>query len=165
VNSRWIATSNSDNTMTYLPQNKLAKWREANKPERCPILGGRTQDWVVDHDHKTGMVRGVISRVGNSLIGKIENFLVSRGGQKPENFPKILRNIADYLDRENLDILHPVGLKQLTTRFKYLTADEQYAVLLDLGADDDVLDTCTNSKHRASYFRTLTKNKYESNRT
>ena len=149
--------------MTYLPQNKLAKWREANKPSRCPILNDRKSDWVVDHCHKTGMVRGVISRVGNSLIGKIENFLVSRGGQKPENFPRILRNIADYLERENMDVLHPVGLTQLTKRFKNnLTAGEQYAVLLDLGADEEVLETCTNSKHRESYFRTLTKQKYES---
>lgn len=149
--------------MTYLPQNKLAKWREANKPSRCPILGGRTKDWVVDHDHKTGMVRGVISRVGNSLIGKIENFLTSRCRQKPENFPKILRNIADYLDQKNTDILHPVGLTQLTQRFaNYLTSDEQYAVLLDLGGDQEEIDCCTNVKHRKALFRKLTKNKYES---
>ncbi len=148
--------------MTYLPQNKLAKWREANKPSRCPILGGRTKDWVVDHDHKTGMVRGVISRVGNSLIGKIENFLTSRCRQRPENFPKILRNIADYLDQKNTDILHPVGLTQLTKRFaNYLTSDEQYAVLLDLGGDQEEIDCCTNVKHRKALFRKLTKNKYE----
>ena len=149
--------------MTYLPQNKLSTWRETNKPSRCPILGGRTKDWVVDHDHKTGMVRGVISRVGNSLIGKIENFLTSRCRQKPENFPRILRNIAEYLERENTDILHPVGLTQLTKRFRNnLTAQEQYDVLADLGADEETLDACTNSKHRATLFRTLTKNKYES---
>jgi len=149
--------------MTYLPQNKLAKWREANKPSRCPILGGRTKDWVVDHDHKTGMVRGVISRVGNSLIGKIENFLTSRCRQKPESFPKILRNIADYLERKNTDILHPVGLTQLTKRFHHsLTSQEQYDVLRDLGGDEEAIESCTNAKHRAALFRTLTKNKYES---
>lgn len=148
--------------MTYLPQNKLAEWREANKPSRCPILGGRTQDWVVDHDHKTGMVRGVISRVGNSLIGKIENFLTSRCRQKPESFPKILRNIADYLERKDTDVLHPVGLTQLTKRFvQTLTSQEQYAVLRDLGGDEESLEACKNAKHRAAYFRQLTKYKYE----
>ena len=148
--------------MTYLPQNKLAEWREANKPSRCPILGGSTQDWVVDHDHKTGMVRGVISRVGNSLIGKIENFLTSRCRQKPESFPKILRNIADYLERKQTEVLHPVGLTQLTKRFEQtLTADEQYAVLRDIGGNEQDIESCTNSKHRAALFRKLTKNKYD----
>ena len=109
------------------------------------------------------MIRGVISRVGNSLIGKIENFLKSRAGAKPEDFPEILRNIADYLERENTDVLHPVGLTQLTKRFQNnLTADEQYAVLRELGGDEQVLDQLTNTKNRAGYFRLLTKKTHES---
>jgi len=154
--------SYSNRHRMYLPQNRLAKWREENKPSSCPILDRRTSDWVVDHDHKTGMVRGVISRVGNSLIGKIENFLASRGGQKPDSFPKILRNIADYLERKNTEVLHPVGLTQLTNRFgNSLTAQEQYDVLEDLGASEEELEACTNIKHRKALYRTLTKNKYE----
>lgn len=146
----------------YLPSNKIAKWRNAHKPKRCPILGTRTNDWVVDHDHKTGLVRGVISRVGNSLIGKIENFLKSRGGQKEVNFPRILRNIADYLEREQLDVLHPVGLTQLTKRFRNnLTADEQKSVLLDIGGNPEEIELCTNAKKRSELFRRLTKNRYE----
>ena len=147
--------------MTYLPQNKLSEWREANKPSRCPILNDRQSDWVVDHDHRTGMVRGVISRVGNSLIGKIENYLVSRGGQKQEDFPKILRNIANYLESKNTDILHPVGLTQLTKRFSNnLTSDDQYAVLRDLGGDNESIQACKNAQQRKKLFRKLTKQKY-----
>lgn len=147
----------------YLPSNALAKWRNENKPKRCPILDVRTNDWVVDHDHKTGMVRGVISRVGNSLIGKIENFLKSRGGQKEQDFPKILRNIADYLEREQLDVLHPVGLTQLTKRFQNnLTSLEQKSVLEDLGGRQEDIELCTNAKKRSELFRRLTKNRYES---
>jgi len=150
-------------TMPYLPSNKLAEWRNANKPKHCPILNDRQSDWVVDHDHKTGMVRGVISRVGNSLIGKIENFLKSRAGADPKDFPKILRNIADYLEQPNTDVLHPVGLTQLTKRFlNNLTADEQFAVLRDLGGDEESLDACKNAKHRAAYYRQLTKHQHES---
>jgi hypothetical protein len=149
-------------TMPYIPSSKLAKWREANKPGRCPILNDRKSDWVVDHDHRTGMVRGVISRMGNSLLGKIENFLYRRCGQSPENFSSILRNIADYLDQESTDVLHPVGLTQLTKRFAYnLTAEEQCQVLRDLGADQRTLDSLTNSKQRESCFRKLTKQKHE----
>ena len=147
--------------MAYLPQNKLAEWREANKPERCPILGGRTQDWVVDHDHKTGMVRGVISRVGNSLLGKIENFLGSRCRTQPKDYPKVLRACADYLEMGVTDVLHPVGLKQLATRFKNnLTADEQIDLLVEMGDTIDDVLSLGNAKNRTKRFRDLTKTKH-----
>ena len=147
--------------MTYLPQNKLAKWREANKPTRCPILGGKTQDWVVDHDHKTGMVRGVISRVGNSLLGKIENFLGSRCRTQPEDYPRVLRACADYLEEEGTDVLHPVGLKQLATRFKNnLTADEQIDLLVEMGDPIENVLSLGNAKNRTKRFRDLTKTKH-----
>jgi hypothetical protein len=56
-----------------------------------------------------------------------------------------------------------VGLTQLTKRFAYnLTAEEQYQVLRDLGADQRTLDSLTNSKQRESCFRKLTKQKHES---
>lgn len=153
-----------ENVKRYLTQGKIPEYRESNKPEFCPILGGRTNDWVVDHDHKSGMVRGVISRLGNSLVGKVENFLYNRCSQKAEDFPKILRNIALYLERENTEVLHPVGLTQLTKRFKNnLTAGEQYDLLRNLGGDEDLVSACKNSNQRASLFRTLTKNQYESN--
>lgn len=146
----------------YLPASKLAKWREENKPKHCPILEDRKTDWVVDHDHRTGMVRGVISRVGNSLIGKIENFLKSRAGADEKDFPKILRNIADYLERKDTDVLHPVGLTQLTKRYiNNFNAQEQRNILLDLGAGDDEIALCSNAKHRAALFRNLTKLKHK----
>lgn len=146
----------------YLPSNKLSKWRNANKPNRCPILEQATKDWVVDHDHKTGMVRGVISRVANSLVGKIENFLYSRCAKKKDDFPTILRNIADYLERKQTDVLHPVGLRQLANRFgSSLTAQEQYDTLRMMGASDEDVDTCSNLKSRKALFRKLTKEKYD----
>ena len=147
----------------YLPSNKLAKWRNANKPKRCPILDVRTSDWVVDHDHRTGMVRGVISRAANSFIGKVENFLSRRLGISQHMHPEILRAAADYLERKNTDILHPVGLRQLTKRFRNnLTSQDQQDVLKDLGASQDELELCTNAKKRSELFRRLTKKKYES---
>jgi len=146
----------------YLPQNKLAEYREKHKPKKCPIIPSRTDDWVVDHDHDTGMVRGVISRVSNSLIGKIENFLARRCSQSPKDFPAILRRVADYLDRDQEDVLHPVGLTQLTKRFQNrLTQSQQIAVLLDLGGDQESIKACSNAKKRAELFRKLTKSKYE----
>ena len=110
----------------YLPQNKLKDWRVKHKPKSCPLLLRKTSDWVVDHCHKSGMVRG-----------------------------------ADYLEQEQLDVLHPVGLTQLSKRFKSLTSEKQKATLVDLGAKRKQLMECSNASGRTKLFRELTKHKHE----
>ena len=80
----------------------------------CPILASQKDDWVVDHDHQTGMVRGVISRQANSLLGKVENFYIRMCKGDKEDLPGVLDAMATYLEQETLDVLHPVGLTQLT---------------------------------------------------
>lgn len=148
--------------MTYLSQNQIKEFREANKPINCPILDSKKDDWVLDHDHQTGMVRGVISRQANSLLGKVENFFLKMCKGRKEDLPNTLEAMAAYLEREALDVLHPVGLTQLTRKFtNTLTASEQVSKLEDLGASKDDLAACRNQKQRKELFRTLTKNKYE----
>jgi len=111
--------------MTYLPQSKIKEFRERNKPLCCPILASKKDDWVLDHDHQTGMVRGVISRQANSLLGKVENFYLRMCKGDKEHLPGVLDAMAAYLEQETLDVLHPVGLIQLTKKFKNsLTAAE-----------------------------------------
>jgi len=145
----------------YLPQNKLKDWRVKHKPKSCPLLLRKTSDWVVDHCHKSGMVRGVVSRVGNSLLGKIENFAYRRCQVSQSHLPNVLRAIADYLEQEQLDVLHPVGLTQLSKRFKSLTSEKQKASLVDLGAKRKQLMECSNASERTKLFRELTKHKHE----
>ena len=56
-----------------LPAYRKALWEQQGK--RC-ALSGYTISLavaVVDHDHKTGHIRGVLHRGVNSLLGKIEN--------------------------------------------------------------------------------------------
>ena len=145
----------------YLPQNKLKDWRVEHQPKSCPLLLRKTSDWVVDHCHKSGMVRGVVSRVGNSLLGKIENFAYRRCQVSQSHLPDVLRGIADYLEQEQLDVLHPVGLTQLSKRFKSLTSENQKATLVDLGAKRKQLMECSNASERTKLFRELTKHKHE----
>ena len=145
----------------YLPQNKLKDWRVGNQPKSCPLILRKTSDWVVDHCHQSGMVRGVVSRVGNSLLGKIENFAYRRCQVSQSHLPAVLRGIADYLEREQLDVLHPVGLTQLSKRFKSLTSEKQKATLVDLGAKRKQLMECSNASERTKLFRELTKHKHE----
>jgi len=144
----------------YLPQNKLKDWRVRHQPKACPLLLRKTSDWVVDHCHKSGMVRGVVSRVGNSLLGKIENFAYRRCQVSQSHLPAVLRAIADYLEQEQLDVLHPVGLTQLSKRFKSLTSEKQKATLVDLGAKRKQLMECSNASERTKLFRELTKHKH-----
>ena len=145
----------------YLPKNKLKNWRVEHQPKNCPLLLRKTSDWVVDHCHKSGMVRGVVSRVGNSLLGKIENFAYRRCQVSQSHLPAVLRAIADYLEQEQLDVLHPVGLTQLSKRFKSLTSEKQKASLVDLGAKRKQLMECSNASERTKLFRELTKHKHE----
>ena len=145
----------------YLPQNKLKDWRVRHQPKACPLLLRKTSDWVVDHCHKSGMVRGVVSRVGNSLLGKIENFAYRRCQVSQSHLPAVLRAIADYLEQEQLDVLHPVGLTQLSKRFKSLTSEKQKATLVDLGAKRKQIMECSNASERTKLFRELTKHKHE----
>lgn len=148
--------------MTYLPQNKIKEFRERNKPLCCPILASQKDDWVVDHDHQTGMVRGVISRQANSLLGKVENFYIRMCKGDKEDLPGVLDAMATYLEQETLDVLHPVGLTQLTKKFKNsLTAAEQVVELKDLGATKKELESCSNEKQRCELYRKLTKKYYE----
>ena len=145
----------------YLPQNKLKDWRVEHQPKACPLLLRKTSDWVVDHCHKSGMVRGVVSRVGNSLLGKIENFAYRRCQVSQSHLPAVLRAIADYVEQEQLDVLHPVGLTQLSKRFKSLTSEKQKATLVDLGAKRKQIMECSNASERTKLFRELTKHKHD----
>ena len=46
----------------------------AQQEYRCALCGDPIQDDpVLDHDHKTGLVRKVLHRGCNSMLGKIEN--------------------------------------------------------------------------------------------
>jgi len=145
----------------YLPQNKLKDWRVEHQPKSCPLILRKTSDWVVDHCHKSGMVRGVVSRVGNSLLGKIENFAYRRCQVSQSHLPAVLRAIADYVEQDQQDVLHPVGLTQLSKRFKSLTSEKQKATLVDLGAKRKQLMECSNASERTKLFRELTKHKHE----
>jgi hypothetical protein len=86
----------------------------------CPILGTKfkASKMVLDHQHKTkkekigkngaGLARGAIHFQANVLEGKITNAFKRYGLAKfGITLPDFLRNLADYLERENLPYIHP----------------------------------------------------------
>ena len=148
--------------MTYLSQNQIKDFRDGNKPISCPILDIKTDDWVLDHDHQNGMVRGVISRQANSLLGKVENFYLKMCKGQKEDLPNTLEAMAAYLEQETLDVLHPVGLTQLTRKFgNSNNAEAQVEILKDIGASTEEITACKNVKQRKELFRNITKRNHK----
>ena len=112
----------------------------------------------VDHNHVSGMVRGVISMEGNTFLGRVENSFRRFGTSSELRLSEVLRNIADYLDQGDTDYLHPVGLKQLASRFNRLVLEDQVFALKMLKAKKSEIKACTNSKQRTSLYRKLITN-------
>jgi len=150
----------------YISANKVKEFRELNKPNDCPILWTKIKNPVLDHDHQTGEVRGVIDNNANNLIGVIENKFFSYCAGNKADLPDVLRRVADYLDRPRTGYLHPVGLNQLVSRFKRKHKDEQLLMLSQFTfVEENEIKACINTKHRAKLYRTLLKTFYETKTT
>jgi len=91
----------------------------------CLISGKPPKRPVVDHHHKkkikgTGLIRGVIDSNMNVFLAKIENNACRYGIDQSE-LPTILRNIANYLERDHYPYIHPTEepKKQILTKLSY----------------------------------------------
>ena len=89
---------------------ELSVWKSKNTPERCPLCNRLmssvpVSNRVVDHDHKTGAIRGVLCRNCNGLEGKLRN-LCLRAGNHIEDIEWLERIIA-YWKREPFDVYYP----------------------------------------------------------
>ena len=144
--------------MKYLKHSQLQSYRKKHLPKKCPIMETGCYKPCVDHNHVTGMVRGVISMEGNTFLGRVENSFRRFGTSSDAGLPSILRNMADYIERGDTDYLHPVGLRQLASRFKRQTVEEQEVTLKKLKAKKSEINACNNSKERTALYRKLITN-------
>lgn len=85
-----------------LKQTELAAWREQQwlaQGKRCALSGQplALKDAVADHCHKTGVIRGVLARGSNSMLGKIENHMRLAQLTRPSELHAVLHNVAAYL--------------------------------------------------------------------
>ena len=93
--------------------------RQGNKCPLCERAFGFKVVACLDHDHVTGLVRGVFCKNCNGMEGKIKN-LATRGRTQLA-MSQYLRNIADYWDFYSVDrtgLLHPVHLTTDEKRIK-----------------------------------------------
>lgn len=97
-----------------LKSSEIAKfrvWALQKQNGLCLICGDPCTDPVLDHSHQkkvkgTGLCRGVVCRTCNVFLAKSENNAV-RYRISHKDLPRILRNIANYLERKHLPFMHP----------------------------------------------------------
>jgi len=81
----------------------------------CPVSGvafdrKNMTDAVIDHDHNTGEIRGVLTRSANAVEGKVKS-AVARWGGCGEDYAKIipyLRRLIAYLESPGTGLIYPM---------------------------------------------------------
>lgn len=92
-----------------LSPKKISELRSVISPDNiCAISKCKTENPVLDHDHKTGYVRGVIDRQINAWEGKVFNSFIRLGLHKRFDLIDLLRGLADYLEN---NIQHEIKIK------------------------------------------------------
>jgi len=113
-----------ETNVKYLKYSDIKKKREEiyeHQDRKCLICGETAgkDNITLDHQHKlfknqplikdgAGLIRGVLCKVCNSWEGKIfKNFRRMGLHKKQLSLQELLRNLADYLDREKYLLIHP----------------------------------------------------------
>ena len=100
-----------------LARSQMAAWKQRQiglQGGRCPVSGvifdmHNLKDAVIDHDHVTGQIRGVLTRSANAVEGKVKS-AVARWGGCGEDYSKIipyLERLLVYLKGEPLPYIYP----------------------------------------------------------
>lgn len=75
----------------------------------CALCNHDLDGPCLDHNHKSGVIRKVLCRGCNSLLGKIENNL-ARSKMTPDKLKNFLNNAEDYIQITS-DLIHPTYKK------------------------------------------------------
>jgi len=100
--------------MKQLKKNEIKKYRDIILKEQkgvCWICGKPPNIACLDHHHKkkingTGQIRGVLCSNCNVFLAKSENNCI-RYGISYSDLPYILRKMADYIEKEQYELIHP----------------------------------------------------------
>jgi hypothetical protein len=96
--------------MNKLKRSEIKPYREQQLKLQCGICALCSEpvidDAVLDHDHKTGLIRSVLHRGCNAMLGKIENNM-ARNRMDQERLRKWAGNIVSYISKTHTELLHP----------------------------------------------------------
>lgn len=122
-----------------LLQKDIKPWKEQDANRHYDYITGLPMKRpVLDHDHKTGKLRGTLDNQSNQFLGKIESaYTRFIGYQKdaPELY-MVLQNVIHYLSFKPYEILHPSYVNILIRRFSRYTKKEQVLILYKAGVVD-----------------------------
>lgn len=112
-----------------------------------PIPSGQE---VCDHCHTTQLVRGILHRQTNVILGKLENLWVRHlAWWYNGTLSEFLRKAADYLDRDQpREFYHPGWIKRAQIDFNKLKVQQKDQVLTSLGSP-----LCKNDDLRKKEFK------------
>ena len=84
---------------------RLQQLQEQNN--LCALCGDVIiDDAVLDHDHKSGLIRQVLHRGCNSMLGKIENNM-PRSRMNKDRLRTFALNLLQYIETTHTEITHP----------------------------------------------------------
>ena len=92
-------------------RSAIAEKRQSNRCPLCERAFGSRVIACLDHDHVTGLVRGVLCKNCNGVEGKIKSLAVR--GRMSLSMTKYLQNVSEYWEFYSTDrtgLLHPVHL-------------------------------------------------------
>ena len=93
-----------------LKHSEIAPYRNTQlkaQTYRCALCGDVIHgDAVLDHDHRSGLVRQVLHRGCNALLGKIENNML-RNKVTLERLTGISQRLIGYITDKHTDLTHP----------------------------------------------------------
>ena len=96
-----------------LKTREIKLYREtqlSHQNHKCALCGEIVgEDAVLDHDHKTGLLRKVLHRGCNSMLGKIENNM-PRSQMTRERLGVFASNLLAYISTQHTEIRHPTHL-------------------------------------------------------
>ena len=113
---------------------RMVLYDEQNSRDKLTRVPLNYKDAVLDHNHKTQYVRGVLHRQTNAALGKIENIWTRYlSTWYPGTLSDFLKRAAYYIDQADDDrFLHPAWIKKCKIEFNKLTAAQRQQVLDEL---------------------------------
>lgn len=106
-------------TLRKLARSQMRSWVARHlKVEQnglCPLCGLHIDlrikgEGVLDHDHDTGEIRGVLHRSCNAAEGKISNAAARWGAKsaKYEDIVAYLKKVVEYLEKPGVGLMYPM---------------------------------------------------------